>query len=57
MPRRPASSTPDTNNMSHQSTPPPPPPTGAVTVNVAVAAAVFEPAGPVVNAWAAIVVA
>jgi len=51
----PASNTPATNIISHQSNAPPPPPLGATTVNVAVADAAFAPAGPVVSAFAATV--
>lgn len=39
--------------MSHQSNIPPPPPLGATTVKVAVAEALFAPAGPVESALAA----
>jgi hypothetical protein len=54
--RLPASKTPTTNIVSHQSSAPPPPPLlGAVTVNAAVAELTFAPAGPVLRALAATV--
>jgi hypothetical protein len=51
--RRPASSTPTTNIVSHQSKPPPPPLLGAVTVSEAEPADELPPAGAVESALAA----